>query len=66
MKNFESYRTTIGKEDQKRIFGGVVPPTEDPKIVGTRYYEGECFCDYLWSDGWEICDLPCPVSNCCA
>lgn len=65
MEKLRNFGTRLGKDDQIKIFGGVVPPTGILKLVGTRYYQGNCFCDYSNSDGsWEVCSVPCDICNC--
>lgn len=53
----------IGKNEIKKIQGGVVP--YGSHICGTRYWAGLCYCDYCWDNGLPMqCDIPCYYTNC--
>ena len=32
--------------------------------TGTRWYNGQCYCDYTYNNGQSACGWPCASSNC--
>lgn len=62
--------TKLGRDEQKRIFGGIVQPFNGgtSTITGWEFQDGICYCDYhvVWSNGTyaDFCHFECGTFNC--
>lgn len=70
MKNFKNFGTRLEKEDQMKIFGGVIPPGDGGTVIvsGWELQNGSCYCDNhvtIPNGGYaDYCHIPCNISNC--
>jgi hypothetical protein len=67
MKKFEQLGRSLSKNEMKNVSGGFAEdPVGDVRVCGTRWYNGQCYCD--WCDratGLAFdCDKPCTSFFC--
>ncbi len=60
-----SINDLLSREQMKKVMGGCGSGGGGSAyLCGTRYYDGQCYCDFCDSSTHQpvYCDVPCPVS----
>ena len=61
--NLRGLKEVLSEKELKSVLGGS-GGNNDKTLDGVRCYQGQCYCDYVYSDGSEDCDVACDMAEC--